>query len=41
MAELTITAIARQVGVRPSTLRYYEKDRPLAARPTSCRPPAL
>ncbi len=25
MAELTITAIARQVGVRPSTLRYYER----------------
>src|SRR5260370_20623350 len=25
MAELTITAIAREAGVRPSTLRYYEK----------------
>jgi MerR family redox-sensitive transcriptional activator SoxR len=25
MAELTITAIARKAGVRPSTLRYYEK----------------
>src|SRR6266436_2781840 len=24
-AELTITAIAREAGVRPSTLRYYEK----------------
>ena len=25
MPELTITAIARKAGVRPSTLRYYEK----------------
>ena len=25
MSELTITAIARKAGVRPSTLRYYEK----------------
>jgi MerR family transcriptional regulator, redox-sensitive transcriptional activator SoxR len=25
MPELTITAVARQSGVRPSTLRYYEK----------------
>jgi MerR family redox-sensitive transcriptional activator SoxR len=25
MLELTITAIARKAGVRPSTLRYYEK----------------
>jgi DNA-binding transcriptional MerR regulator len=25
MPELTITAVARQVGVRPSTLRYYER----------------
>src|SRR5260370_16443664 len=25
MAELTLTAIAREAGVRPSTLRYYEK----------------
>jgi MerR family transcriptional regulator, redox-sensitive transcriptional activator SoxR len=25
MPELTITAVAREVGVRPSTLRYYEK----------------
>jgi DNA-binding transcriptional MerR regulator len=25
MSELTITAVAREVGVRPSTLRYYEK----------------
>lgn len=25
MLELTITAIARKVGVRPSTLRYYER----------------
>ncbi len=25
MPELTITAVARKAGVRPSTLRYYEK----------------
>jgi MerR family redox-sensitive transcriptional activator SoxR len=25
MPELTITAVAREVGVRPSTLRYYER----------------
>ena len=25
MLELTITAIARKVGIRPSTLRYYER----------------
>jgi MerR family redox-sensitive transcriptional activator SoxR len=25
MLELTITAVARKVGVRPSTLRYYER----------------
>ena len=25
MSELTITAVARESGVRPSTLRYYEK----------------
>src|SRR5260370_39412165 len=25
MAELTLTAIAREAGVRPSTLRYYER----------------
>jgi DNA-binding transcriptional MerR regulator len=25
MPELTITAIAREAGMRPSTLRYYER----------------
>ena len=25
MSELTITAVAREFGVRPSTLRYYER----------------
>ena len=25
MPELTIAAVAREVGVRPSTLRYYER----------------
>jgi len=25
MAELTITSVARKAGVRPSTLRYYER----------------
>jgi len=25
MLELTITAVARKSGVRPSTLRYYER----------------
>jgi MerR family redox-sensitive transcriptional activator SoxR len=25
MTELTITAFAREAGVRPSTLRYYER----------------
>ena len=25
MPELTITAVARKVGIRPSTLRYYEQ----------------
>jgi MerR family redox-sensitive transcriptional activator SoxR len=25
MPELTITAVARKVGIRPSTLRYYER----------------
>jgi len=25
MPELTITAVARDAGVRPSTLRYYER----------------
>jgi len=31
MLELTITAVARELGVRPSTLRYYERIRLLSA----------
>jgi MerR family redox-sensitive transcriptional activator SoxR len=39
MPELTITVIARKAGVRPSTLRYYEKIGllPLARRATGRR----
>ena len=31
MAELTISQVARQVGLRPSAVRYYEQERILPA----------
>ncbi len=41
MEELTIGEVARQAGIRPSALRYYESIGLLPAPQAPQRPPAL